>query len=137
MRLDRMGFPAGYLFLFLVAGCATMNTMRSASPLAGQAVYVDAPYSTVYSAAMQCSGELGLTIAEANEATRIIYASHGMSFTSFGERVRILFDTTEADRVGMRVLSKPLWATSFFAPDWGERLVQCTMWKVQGQGITQ
>lgn len=105
-----------FLTLFF-SGCATLQTVKQSQGKGIKRTF-NFPYDDVYKAVTYSVIGKGLEIAEQSEERGYVYATHGISFFSWGEKVAIFIKKINEDETAVEIVSKRAVVTNVFGPDW-------------------
>ena len=106
------------LFLLLISGCTTLQSMETPPASSGKAVIYDVSYEKAFELALHACEVLDFTVESQNKAEKYIVAKNGISAWSWGERIGIYFTEVNANQTEVRVVSKAKVKTNVFAPKW-------------------
>lgn len=102
----------------LMCGCASVGSIRSASPIEGTPLEFEASFAETCEAARFAVRIIGFDIADEyapTESTWAVIGSSGVSLMSYGEFVRVTIEELSEDRCLARVYTKVKVATNVFA----------------------
>lgn len=105
------------IVLLLVAGCASVETVRDAKGHGVKRTFRH-PYDAVYQATVNAASRRKLEFVEQNRATGRILLSSGASWTSLGERIAVFVSRSGDRTTNVEIVSKPVLASVTFPPDW-------------------
>lgn len=111
----------------LAVACASVQGLRSEPLDAGEARFYAAPLGDVVAAARVAMQALQLGLkdtATVDSTTWMALGSKGMSFSSYGELVRVVVHRTPEGPVAVRVVSKRRMATNVFARNWTDSIFE-------------
>jgi len=113
--------------LSLVAGCASVQGVRSEPLDAGDVHFYAAPFGDVVAATRATVQTLEITVqdtATVDSTTWMVLGTKGMSLMSYGEVVRVIVHQTSDGPVAVRVVSKRRMATNVFARNWSDSVFE-------------
>jgi len=106
------------LFLLLISGCTTLQSMETPPASSGKAVIYDVSYEKAFELALHACEVLDFTVESQNKTGKYIVAKNGISAWSWGERIGIYFREVSPNQTEVRVVSKAKVKTNVFAPKW-------------------
>jgi len=105
----------------LVSGCATMQT-TIASRGKGIKRQYEYGYNDVYKAMLKSVYKQGAKIEEQSMDEGYLYASHGMTLWSWGERTAIFVTKIDNNTTEVEIVSRKVVSPLNFAPDWANKI---------------
>ena len=109
----------------LIAGCASVQGVRSEPLDAGEVHFYAAPFGDVVAATRASVLALEISVqdtATVDSTTWMVLGTKGLSMMSYGEVVRVTVHQTTDGPVAVRVVSKRRLATNVFARNWSDSI---------------
>lgn len=112
------------LFLCITLfGCSSLADTRMAEGT-GQKQTFNKDFDVVWRTSIDVLNTMNLPLAEENKSQGYILAKTGVSFGSYGENIAVFIKKSGANQVTVEVVSKRVLATTIFAPDWSQDILQ-------------
>lgn len=111
-----------YLFLGIMAGCATTETVKEARGQ-GVARAYQAAYEPVFNATLAAARAKNLEVVESDKKTGRLVLAHGVTLWSWGERIAIFIESKGSTRTEVEIVSKPVLSPLNFPPNWQQILL--------------
>jgi len=111
----------------LAAACASVQGVRSQPLDAGDVRFYGAPFGDVVAATRATVLALDIHVqdtATVDSTTWMVLGTKGMSFTSYGEVVRVIVHQTADGPIAVRVVSKRRLATNIIARNWTDSIFE-------------
>ena len=118
----RRSIPQICLFLAVLAGCASTETVKEARGQGVSRVY-EAAYESVYNATLEAAKSKNLEVVESDKATGRLVLSHGVTLWSWGERIAVFIARKGSTGTEVEIVSKPVLSPLNFPPDWQKILL--------------
>ena len=118
----RRSIPLICLFLAVLAGCASTETVKEARGQGVSRVY-EAAYESVYNATLEAAKSRNLEVVESDKATGRLVLSHGVTLWSWGERIAVFIGRRGSTATEVEIVSKPVLSPLNFPPDWQKILL--------------
>lgn len=120
-RRCRFGLPLASFATLTLAACQTPTEVREDEGKGPTRTYV-ASFDSMWEAMPAVVHNAGLELADEDETSGTVLASHGLSPFSFGENVAIFVRDRGDTLTEVEVVSKPALATNVFANDWSDEI---------------
>ena len=111
----------------LAAACASVQGVRSQALDAGDVRFYAAPFGDVVAATRATVLALDINVQDTvtvDSTTWMVLGTKGMSFTSYGEVVRVIVHQTAEGPIAVRVVSKRRLATNITARNWTDSIFE-------------
>lgn len=105
----------------LASGCASTETVKEARGQGVSRVYPYA-YEPVFDATLAAAKSKKLEVIESDKSGGKLILSHGITWTSWGERIAIYLKPVTANSTEVEIVSKPVMSPLNFPPDWQQIL---------------
>jgi len=103
----------------LISACSTTQAVKQ-SRGKGLRKHYSQSYDEVYKATLDTVYKQGLHVEEHDKETGFLYATHGLTLWSWGERIAIYVYKVDGGGTEVEIVSRKVFVPLNFAPDWAK-----------------
>jgi len=107
------------VIILSISACSTTQAVKQSRGKGLRQQY-DSSYQDVYKAMLNTAYKQGLRVEEYDEKTGFLYATHGITLWSWGERIAIFVRKVDENSTEVEIVSRKVFVPLNFAPDWAK-----------------